>query len=127
MIIDITKLEDAQWVEYREGFDLLIRPLSSSKRSEIEKKATTLVTKFVKGRRQQVSELDSDKMEELLLDWIIKDWRGLVNPDKNKIACDLATKLLIFDYFHDMRRFAIEEATTIHEKIKEKEENDSKN
>ena len=127
MIIDLQKIDEAAWCEFQDGVDLLIRPLSSSKRNELEKKATVSILKFEKGRRQQISELDPDKMESLIIAWIIKDWRGIVDPSKNKIPCTDENKSLVFDYLHDMRRFAIEAATSLHDTDEALRDADSKN
>ena len=127
MKIDLNSLNESAWAQYRPGVRLKVRPLSSSKREEFEKLATSNRIEFVNGRRQTVKEPDQEKMEELIRDWIVEDWEGLVDQDDNAIPCTKEMKVLILDYHHNMRMFALDTAMDL-EDLKEKQQaEDSKN
>jgi len=114
MIIDLAKIDESAWVPYEGDVELLVRPLSSSKQDEFDKAATADKIEFVGGRRVTVKKRDEEKYEELLRDWIVEDWKGFVDPEKNPIPCTKEVKIQILDHMHKLRRFALDAALDLH-------------
>lgn len=121
MKIDLSKLDDSAWVKYEGGVELKIRPLSASKQEALKNKASSNQIEFVNGRRVTVQKLNDREYEELLRDWIIEDWRGIVDQGDEPIPCTLEMKMPILDHLHKMRAFALDAALDL-QSIKQKDQ-----
>jgi hypothetical protein len=105
--IDIGHIGESQWREYQPGVRVLIRPLSASKRSELERKATY--------RKNGVDRIDAEKLENLLRDHIVEDWEGIVGADDQPIPATPENVKLILDHLHGLRQFCMNQAVTLYE------------
>lgn len=125
MKIDLNNMEKSVWVEMQPGVEFLIRPLSASKRSELEEQASKERMELVQGRRQKVRKVDDQKFEELMRDWIVEDWKGLNDQDNKAIPCTTELKMTILDYFHSLRTSALNAAMDL-QAIKMDQEDDNR-
>lgn len=125
MKLDISKLEESAWVEYRDGMEILVRPLPASKRDEFERQAA--VYRVDKIRNVRIKEIDELKQEELLRDYMIEDWRGIVDQNDNPIPCTKENKLLILDHLHELRGFVLKAALDLQGMIELQKAENEKN
>lgn len=105
--INVDNIGDSRWCEFQPNVDFKIRPLSVSKRSQLERAATT--------RKNGRDEIDSDKLERLLRNHVIEDWRGVVDQNDQPIPCDEKHRDLIMDNFHNLRRFCMDMSVSLYE------------
>lgn len=113
-VIDIEQLGRPAWVQYKEDFYVKIRPLSSKKRAQLEKECTIERVEIVRGQKVVSKELDTDKLEEAIREWIIEDWYGPKAPDGKPVACTKEAKLAVLDHYHNLRAFCLNYATDLH-------------
>ena len=127
MKINIDDISNGVWVDYQEGATLKIRPLPASKQEELKKEASHDVLKIERGERIITQKLDGFKYEQLLRDWMIEEWKGIVDRNDKPIPCSPKMKFIILDYDHDMRAFVLDTALKIAAIKRSQQEQNSKN
>lgn len=127
MKIDLEKMDDAVWVEWKDGIEVKLRPLPVSKTVEMQKKATKKKVEFEAGRKKIVEVIDNEKFNELLQEHLIEDWRGFFDQNDQPIPCNAETKKAILDYLHELRLFIVMAGGEINEYKQEKKEEEEKN
>jgi len=106
MKIDLSRLDDPAWVEWKDGVEILVRPLPVSKTNELRKRATPKKFEFANGVRVP-GQPDNDKYNDLLQEWLVKDWRGILDRDGNEVPCTPENIKAILDHFHELRLFVV--------------------
>lgn len=73
------------WIEYpgAPGFEVSMNHLSRDELMKLRKRATSTV--MDRKTRQMVEEVDSDLFQDLYIEAVIKDWRGLKLKYLNKL------------------------------------------
>lgn len=107
MKINLEAISEGVWVEWKDGVEVKIRPLSSSKTVGFQKAATKKEFEFVNGRRTVTKKIDDEKFNDSLQDWLVEDWRGLYDQNDKPIPCNAETKKAILDYVHEFRLFVV--------------------
>lgn len=110
MKINLSELNESMWVNYKGDVWLEIRPLPASKNKELEKECTDADGKIDRG-----------KLNEVLPDYVIKSWKGLLDQDDQPIPCTLEMKIAITDHFHNIRLWALNTAINLAE-VKQEEQ-----
>lgn len=79
------------------------RPLSTAKFRELQKKNTKLVPN--KATRGMEDQINGEKLADDLIDWVIADWRGIVDKGRpaecsreNKVRLDGQVKTALIGY-----------------------------
>lgn len=94
LIIRKNKEMNAVWCEYEEGVEFLIGPLTSIKvldlRSQCEK--SIIVTNAKTKEPEIKDEIDHEKYNDLLIDYLIQDWKGVKDELENDLECILENK-----------------------------------
>jgi hypothetical protein len=127
MKLDLEKLDEGVWVEWKDGVEVKIRPLPVSKSVELQKKATRKKFEFVDGRRQTTETIDGDKYNDLLQAHLIEDWRGFYDQNDEPIPCNAETKKAILDYMHEFRLFVVMAGRELEAHRQEQQEKEEKN
>jgi hypothetical protein len=70
---------EGKWCPYQDDFEIRIRPLFSNTIAELSEQART--GRMVRDPRtgKQVPEVDPAKLEELMTDYLVEDFKGLVD------------------------------------------------
>jgi len=83
----------------RDKVSFLINPLTDEVYSELRERYTTekVETVFVQGRRetQRTTQVDNDGLNEALIDYIVKDWKGVVDEKERELPCTRENKLAL--------------------------------
>jgi len=83
----------------RDKVSFLINPLTDEVYSGLREKYTTekVETVFVQGRRetQRTTQVDNDGLNEALIDYIVKDWKGVVDEGGKELPCTRENKLAL--------------------------------
>lgn len=127
MKINLENLDEAVWVEWKNGVKVKIRPLPTSKTVELQKLATSTTFEFINGRRTTVKKVDDEKFNDLLQEHIIEDWKGFKDQDGNDIPCTPKTKTAIMDYLHEFRLFVVMAGNELEQYRQEQQEEAEKN
>lgn len=85
--------------------EIALRPLNSERRKEIRKKAIKKRVEYKHGQRFPVEEPDDDLFSELVWDYSIVDWSGLVDDAGNEIPCTLENKVFLMRKHIGFARF----------------------
>ena len=124
MPININNLNPGVWFEYPQADDytgpterIKIRNANLYAINEIEKETGAKRVEYVQpkknngkpDRRQQLQrveyeEVDEDKRESLIFDFIIVDW-NLLTPEGEKIPCNLETKVKLMRGSSEFNKF----------------------
>jgi hypothetical protein len=97
--ININDLNPGAWFDFRDGVKVKVRPFAGNILDDIRKKATQKKVEYKKqgkiGRLQRIEyiDLDEDKMQALLWDYIIVDWDGIEDDKGKAIKCDKKNKV----------------------------------
>lgn len=100
--INLQKSRDGKWVTFDvdAGIEFKIRPVTGEVLKELRKEAIT-ATKMVpdptSGHMVPVDKVDADKLDKLVVDYMIEDWKGLVDQDGETIALTPENKVIVYD------------------------------
>lgn len=118
-MIDEANFDAPEWKEYKPGIKVAIRPLSNKKMDEIRERNTTRTRGWKKHQNVEEVVVDQRAVELETRDWIVFDWEGFVRKDaegkKVPVKCTQDIKLKLLDYDHDLRSWAIDQATSFAE------------
>lgn len=84
--------KEGKWFNYATDIELKIRPILGTSIKEIELSAQTGRQVVDPRTRKMVPEIDEKKRDELLTDYIIEDWRGVVDDDDKLVPVTLENK-----------------------------------
>jgi hypothetical protein len=84
--------KEGKWFTYATDIELKIRPILGTSIREIELSAQTGRQVVDPRTRKMVPEIDEKKRDELLTDYIIEDWRGVVDDDDKPVPVTLENK-----------------------------------
>jgi len=133
-IIEVEKGKIQGWVEFRDGFEILLEYCDKVTLQDITKKATKTV--WIKHVQTEV--LDEDKMIRGISEYIV-DWRGLkkevaenILPLKdeatfNEIECNGAWKKVLLEHAYGFAEFVTEAITNLEQLRKGQKEAELKN
>jgi len=128
MRINIDKIGKPVWVNWKQGVQLQLYPLSMTKMQEILRKATTKKISFEKGQRIETEEFDMKKYLKEVAN-LIANWKGIVDQNDEPVQCTDEIKFKLLDYSSkvdddedSMSNFVIEEAQRIGRIIEKEEE-----
>jgi len=97
--VNINDLNPGAWFDFMDGARVKVRPFAGNILDDIRKKATQTKVEYKKqgkiGRLQRIEyiDLDEDKMQELLWDYIIVDWKGFDDEKGKAIKCTVKNKV----------------------------------
>jgi hypothetical protein len=89
--------KEGKWFTYATDIELKIRPILGTSIKEIELSAQTGRQVVDPRTRKMVPEIDEKKRDELLTDYIIEDWRGVVDDDDKPVPVTLANKTALLN------------------------------
>ncbi|HNU70852.1 MAG TPA: hypothetical protein PKL48_03965 [Thermodesulfobacteriota bacterium] len=123
--LDIGKFvagSEGVWHHFKGPIEFCLRPLAPKKLRELRKLATVRKWK----RHQMMEDVDDDKLEELLNDWMIENWRGLTKNGQ-EFPCTTENRKYVMDYCPEISTF-IKQMTLITGTVEEEAmEDDLKN
>jgi hypothetical protein len=96
-----------------ESGEVGIRPLNAAKREEIRKRAIKKRVEYKHGQRFEVEDVNDDLFSELLWDYSITDWTGLVDDDGNEIPCTPEKKVFLMKNHVGFARFIGDKMETL--------------
>lgn len=88
-----------------ESGEVAIRPLNPAKREEIRKKAVKKRVEYKHGQRFEVEDVNDDLFSELMWDYSITGWNGLVDDDGKPIECTSENKVFLMKNHVGFARF----------------------
>lgn len=88
-----------------ESGEVGIRPLNPARREEIRKKSVKKRVEYKKGQRFEVEDVNDDLFSELLWDYSITGWNGLVDDDGKEIPCTSENKVFLMRNHVGFARF----------------------
>lgn len=100
----------SRWVKYGHGVEFLIRPINSDVTEQFRKRSETGNMITDPKTRRQVPELNNVLHEELLRNYIIEDWKGVLDQDNNDVPCTPDAKAEIMKFL-PISDFIFEQAT----------------
>lgn len=91
---------ESQRFEYSEGVVFWVRPLTGQKLKEIRKQCvkTRMELNTRTRKMEPIEEVDDEKFEDLVADYILDRWEGVGDEDGNPLAVNLESKKLILDH-----------------------------
>lgn len=75
-----------------ESGEICIRATNQARRDEIRKKTMKRRVEYKHGQRFEVTDTDDVLFSEMLWDYSIVDWKGLVDEEEKPIPCTTETK-----------------------------------
>lgn len=98
---------EGEWLECPvgkfKGLETRIRFCAPEKYEEWQEKCTIRKTK----RGVQVTEIDQDRLSDLITDWTFQEWRGLIDAKSNQeIPCTLPNKKALVNNHRDFGAWA---------------------
>ncbi|HDM78814.1 MAG TPA: hypothetical protein ENG51_20485 [Deltaproteobacteria bacterium] len=121
--VDNKVFNEGVWCEYEEGARFRIRPLTPKKYRELRNRCTSHQWK----RGQLVEKVDEDKLNEMVNDWIIADWEGIVDATGKPIPCTKENKQVLLDNFTEIAAFVNDMALKVAEQAAKSREEEKKN
>lgn len=88
-----------------ESGEVAIRPLNPAKREEIRKRCVKRRVEYKHGQRFEVDDVNDDLYSELLWDYSITGWNGLVDDDDKEIPCTAENKVYLMKNHVGFARF----------------------
>jgi hypothetical protein len=108
---------DPVWCEYEAGVEFLINPLTGTVVEELRKPfikrsiGTNPETKQVEVR-EAMSKEDEDKFNDVIIDYVIADWKNVYDEDEVLLECNLENKKAAMD-ISDIASFVFASARAI--------------
>jgi hypothetical protein len=78
-----------------ESGKIKIRPVTLAKRQEIHKKTIKTKVEYKHNQRFEVQDVNEDLLSEMIWDYVIVEWQGLVDDENKEIVCDPKTKTVL--------------------------------
>lgn len=110
-----------------ESGDIALRPQNAEQRAKIRKKAIKIRVEYKHGQRYEVTEIDDDFFSELIWDYSIVDWLGLVDDKGAPIPCTAGNKSFLMKNHIGFARFVGEKLEEISEVYADRLELENKN
>lgn len=90
---------EGRWFQYAEGVEFKIRPLSGNILRELRKSTSTvrMCPDSKSGRLVQVNDVNEEKFDEAVTDYILEDFKGVGDDKGNLFELTLENKKLIMD------------------------------
>ena len=85
--------------------EVAIRPLNPSKREDIRKKCVKRRYEYKHGQRFETEDINEDMYSEMLWDYSITEWSGLVDDNDNEIECTAKNKVFLMKNHVGFARF----------------------
>jgi hypothetical protein len=96
MKFNLSKLNPGTWFWFDEknpdNGGVCLRVVSRKKMEEIKEATMTITYEYRSGQRYENRDVDRQAWERMLWDYVIVDWKNLINDDGSKILCDADNK-----------------------------------
>jgi len=105
MRLNLKKLEEPVWVEWKHGVSFLIVPVSLSKMNKIASKVSKSERFLVRGQRHEkvIDSFNFDKYIGEVAD-LVQDWKGMDAEDGNPLPFDRNTLIELLNYYVEPRK-----------------------
>lgn len=106
--------EESMWCKFSEDVSFLIRPLTANILEKIKKPFIKKSFQLNKNNEMEAVEtiVDQDLYNDAFIDYLIEDWKGVVDEDDNSVDCKLLNKKEVMD-LADVFNFVSEMAKKI--------------
>jgi len=94
MPLKLTKQQstDGRWFKFNSDIEFKVRPLLATTVREIETSAQTGRQIADPRNKRLVPEIDEKKREDLLTDYLLEDWKGVIDEEDNQVPITLENK-----------------------------------
>ena len=103
-----------------ESGEICIRAVNDKKRREIDKKCRKKQEIFRKGQRYEKEEIDDALFSEMLWDYVIADWKGLLDDDDNPIECTKDNKVFWMQNSPGFAAFVNDCSELVHDRLEDR-------
>ena len=110
-----------------ESGEIALRPQNADQRAKTRKTAIKNRVEYNHGQRYEVQDIDEDLFSELIWDYSIADWSGLVDDKGKDIPCTAENKSFLMKNHIGFARFVSEKLEEISEEYADKLELENKN
>lgn len=96
--------KEGRWFTYSGDIEFLVRPLTASVMRDIEKQSQTGRNVLDPKTKKWIPEVDDAKKDDLLTDYLVQDWRCVVDENDAALPVNLENKkkvlnlLPVFDF-----------------------------
>lgn len=92
-------LPEGRWFTYSEGVEFQVRPLTGEVLRRLRKQVTTTKMEVDPGSRRMVpvEKVNDEKLEEVMTDYLIQDFKGIGISSDRAMEVSLENKKLIMD------------------------------
>jgi hypothetical protein len=114
------------WCEYDEDVSIKIKAMTPE---FLRKSKNKFVIKKKSKRRNAGEEesFDEDGWDDHLVDYVIEDWKGIVNTNNETVPCVSENKKILMDKFSSLKVWILQESRNLAETIAEVKSNEIKN
>jgi hypothetical protein len=88
-------LNPGVWFDLKDGARVCVRTCAGDDLRNIEVKTVMKKTEYRGGQRYEYEQIDHDLRNELLWDFVIVDWSGIIGVDGEDIACTKQNKIML--------------------------------
>lgn len=110
-----------------ESGEISLRPQNAEQRNKTRRKAIKNRVEYKHGQRYEVQDVDDDLFSELIWDYSIADWSGLVDDKGKQIKCTTENKVFLMRNHVGFARFVSEKLEEISEGYADRLEIENKN
>ena len=110
-----------------ESGEISLRPQNAEQRNKTRKKAVKDRVEYKQGQRFEVQDVDDELFSELVWDYSIVDWSGLVDDKGKQIECTTENKVFLMRNHIGFARFVAEKLGELSEGYAERLELENEN
>ena len=110
-----------------ESGEISLRPQNAEQRNKTRKKAVKDRVEYKQGQRFEVQDVDDELFSELVWDYSIVDWSGLVDDKGKQIECTTENKVFLMRNHIGFARFVAEKLGELSDGYAERLELENKN
>lgn len=88
-------LNPGVWFDLKDGARVCVRTCAGDDLRSIEAKTVMKKTEYRGGQRYEYEQVNPDLRNELLWDFVIVDWSGMVDAEGEAIPCTKENKILL--------------------------------
>ena len=97
MALKITGKTEARWYLYQGNVRFKIRPMTARVLRDLRQAAQTGRMMPDPKTRRMMPEIDDEKYELLIRDYLIEDWEGVIGDDDQPLPCNAEAKAAVLD------------------------------
>jgi len=127
MKFDLSDLNPGVEFAWEDEAKITLRTCNSEKLLEITKQTTKKKVDFRQGVRVTWEETDESKQRQLIWDYCICSWSGIVDKDGNQIECSTANKMKLMNGSVKFARFVTKCLDDLNAQLREEEAKASEN